>query len=527
MKAMIYWDDRAEYFFRNPNNPNKPLKLYPQQKQIIRALQFGIDIKHPEYPPTVGVLVRARRQKLGKSTGVAAAAAAGMLDGNNSFGLFAHVEERSFDLMGRTQYFIETSPFPFLITQKSKQRVSLSNRAYSKSHAASASIEGGSFTHGIIDEAGRQEDKLLRITILPCFSEIGVHWMMIGTPRGARGVFIEFERLARNDIRSGHAPRFQVIYLDPFEGGRLDEKTLEFEKTLYGMFWRQEALGEIISAEGLYWTEEQIEFAMGNIAIGRHAGTPYHNSWQNRQDNVEYSIGIDFGLSTSHTVFVVAHKVGNIIYIDHIKVFEGSPNYLSILRELRKDWLPYWRPVHVVPDGTGIGRTNCELINEMVDQFPVCWMFNNKKFTRKDLIERIGFIMGDPYTRQELFQNLHNLFEHKEIALPSHMDAIREGTPGYDMYLYKNEILSVEYEQKTKFTSYSSIQEDESLDRVIATALAVYPFKDDTGTFTYHDPVFGYHGYETYREPPLETEEDIYWSKFDDWGRGRDEWLEF
>jgi hypothetical protein len=511
--AQLFWADRAEYFFCDPNNPGKPLVLYPEQRQVIFALQFGLDTTHPEYPPTIGSLIHTRRQKLGKSVALSAGTAAGMLDGKRKFGLYAHSEDKAYNLMDTIQYFIKHSVFEDTVIKRSMEHLNLNNYSKADTHASSAtSIEGDSYHYGAIDEAGLQKSSIIRSSIMPCFSELGLHWVMIGVPKGMQGVFYEFYTLAQADITAGKFPRYQIIYLDPIKSGRVTQEQLDREKDEFGVFWAQEALGLFMSAEGLFFKEPDIQVAMGNVTEGKHPYTPYHNSWNNYKPGVSYSIGIDFGLSRSMTVFVVAHKEGNLIYIDYIHVFKGAKEYLPILEILERDWMPYWRPSIIVPDATGIGKTNAEIITRIVDRYPHCEIYNkNPKEPEKS-----GLIIGNNAVKQELMQHFGTTLLSKRLVFPSDFGATIDSQPGYDMYELKKEMLAIQFEQKGQYIIFSSLSENGIMDRTLAISMAIYPFRNKPRA-TYTPAQFGSFGYAQYRDSGMERPLDLL--KYDEFGR--------
>jgi hypothetical protein len=520
--AMLSWADRAEYFFSNPEDPSQPLVLYPSQRRLIHALQYGTDIEHPEYPMTKGSLATAGRQLMGKSTGCAAGVAAGMLDPHLKFGLFAHVEDKSIALMEKVQRFLTTSRFRYLKNNKrwSKQEIHLKNLSMTKSHTAGKSIEGGSFHYGIIDEAGNMEDRIIQVSILPTFRAIGIHWVMVGTPRGKRGVFWYFHEKNRRNIANNEPPRFQEIYMDPVKDGRATEEQLIEEAFEYGEWAAQEVRGQFIDASDLYFLESWIEYAMGNITRDgtTHKGLPYANTWNNKRDKIEYNIGIDFGLSHALTAFAVVHRDGNLIYLDYMKAFKDETLHLPILKRLRNDWLPFWKPKYIVPDGSGIGRTASELIQEIARDFPSTFVYDNYPRDKS----KIGFIMSDVTIKAELFSNLRLLFERGMICLPSHMGAIRETEPGYDMYELKTELCNLQYEIRAKNVIFDESSKLVKSDRIVALALAVYPFKDMIKHKYKNDTVLlsPYPSSKSY-EPKI-NERELYLQRFDPYMRRPD-----
>jgi hypothetical protein len=190
-----------------------------------------------------------------------------------------------------------------------------------------------------------------------------------------------------------------------------------------------------------------------------------------------------------------------------MKTFKDAVEYLPIIDRLVKRWLPYWKPKWVVPDATGMGRTNAELINSAVKSFPGTKIYTNPAMRKnKDKVKRIGFVMGDPATKKEMFDNLHDLLEHALIALPSHMKAIREGEPGFEMYQLKQELVSLQYEIKTKSVVFETASATVGTDRIIALALAVYPFKKSLKV-KYVPPKLSHHGYIQDMNEPLSAME--------------------
>jgi len=520
--AMVSWADRAEYFFRDPNDPHKPLRLYPSQKRLIWALQFGKDLEHPEYPATKGSLATAGRQLMGKSTGCAAGVAAGMLDPNLHFGLFAHVEDKSIELMNKVQWFLMTSDFKFLKHPKkwSKKEIWLKNGSSAKSHTAGKSIEGGSFHYGIIDEAGNMEDRVIQVHILPTFRAIGIHWVMVGTPRGRRGVFWHFHEKNARNLAMGLPPRYQQIYMDPIKDGRATAESLEEESFEYGEWARQEVYGEFISAQDIYFLEEWIEYAMGNLTRDgvAHKGLPYSNTWNNVKEQYRglYNIGIDFGISRSLTVFAVAHKEGNLVYLDYMKAFKDEKKHLPVLERLETEWIPFWKPRYIVPDGSTIGVTDCELIKRTCMKFSGTFVYDN--YPNDD--SKIGFIMSAPKVKQELFSNLRSLFERGLICLPSHMGAIRPGEPGFDMYELKRELCNLQYEIRGENVVFDESSSIVKTDRIVALALAVYPFKKSV--YKYQNDTILTSPYPTTQiyEPDIQTREVLI-NRYDPYNRRR------
>jgi len=520
--AMVSWADRAEYFFKSPQNPHEPLRLYPSQKRLIWALQFGKDLEALDLPETKGSLATAGRQLMGKSTGCAAGVAAGMLDPNLQFGLFAHVEDKSIELMNKVQWFIQTSDFKFMRQSKrwSKKEAWMKNNSMAKSHTAGKSIEGGSFHYGIIDEAGNMEDRVIQVHILPTFRAIGIHWVMVGTPRGKRGVFWQFHEYNKRQRAMNQSPRYQEIYMDPIKDGRATAEQLEDELIDYGEWGRQEIFGEFISALDLYFQEAWIEYAMGNTTREgtAHKGLPYTNGWSNIKDQMkgQYNIGIDFGISRSLTAFAVCHKEGNIVYLDYLKAFKDEKRHLPIIERLQNEWIPYWKPRYIVPDGSTLGKTNCELIQRMCRDFSGTFLYDN--YPRDP--EKIGFIMSSSKVKQELFAHLRSMLERGLICFPSHMGAIRPNEPGYDMYEFKRELCNLQYEIRGENVVFDDVTSAVKSDRVVAVALVIYPFK--TKPYEYKNDTVLVAPYPTSQiyEPSI-SQREIILNKYDPYQRRR------
>ena len=466
----IYWTHLAEKYLKDPHNADKPLRIYPTQKQVVHFFQFGILPGGKPEDITEAAIVIARRGS-GKTTSSCVAATMAACEMKNiSVGLFATNEQRAKDMLNLIKYFIETSPkYKYLKPTRGKlewssSKIVLNNLSSITVYTTSHSIRGPHHEYGIIDEAAQMDDEIILADILPKFSVIGKRWVMLSTPYGSGNVFYNFLHMYELSVLRGEKPFFTKIVLDSIEDGRQSAERLEMYKRISNIgqvaWGSQEYDAEFISSGANVFVEQWVENAMTKYI------DPYPNSFNNVRPNTKYCIGIDFGGGNSRTSIAVGHKDGDLKYLDYMETFEPPPERKFIASRDRLYAIMRHFPTYLlVPDCTGMGEPNVEDIQQYIAKNKLgIKILSNKR-------NRVG-IYFDRQMKANLIESLQEAFESASLVLPYHYNAIYTGDEGWEMKELKKELLMFRSKKSGNYTIYGVQSEFD--DRVIALSLLNY-----------------------------------------------------
>lgn len=476
--AMISLPHFCEYFFSDPDDPNKPLKFSKGQKRIALFMQRG---------KTKGAILNSSRGA-GKTIGCCAAAAALLIIKSCSVGIYAINLERAVAFMRHVKYFIKYSIFAELISRKidSKTEVLLGyNNSYCRAHPASEGVRGGHFNYGFIDEASRIDSEILKKAIYSVFRRKGIHWIMLSTPAGMQGTFYDwwkksgpgltFTRL-RIGIEDQDWLEWTVVNYNKEQGTDLSiEEYLRMEKEIMGeLTFRQEILAEFLSAGAGVFNMDWVEHAM------RGRGVVYDNLWEScdNKRNI-YALGADFGKYHSNSVICIGHKDSKgFIYIDYIRTYENIKEYEYIENEIIR-FMKHWNIGYAVLDSTGIGDPIFERVQKKAKENKVRGRFYHNK------PHRPGFVF-DIRSKPALIDQMVRVFENKKVYMPWHFNAVSRRDKGWEIYELVEEMRQFSYEILPSTIKYSGSERD---DRVIATALMIWGLKKPP--YKYISPALG------------------------------------
>lgn len=507
----------AETYFRDPDDPTKPLILEPGQKQVINALQFGYDIdsvpdSYINLNPPKGVVMIWPRQT-GKTTGVVVFCCAALcLEPGIRIGVMAQSEPFGKEIIARITRMLKASPFAHKVERFLSMEVQMKSLGLVMAHTTSENIRGFSYHYLILDEAARIEDKIIEGAALHTTRKIGRRWAMLSTPKGYQGMLIKYYRQGLRTRRvickqclteftQGHFENvkfdalfmaagmppcsecgyyeedvtdedgrsfgntyfygvgdYAVITVDPFKTSFYPKEEIiaELERGNWNSTLRQELLGEIIAEGQGIFTVEQLD----------RSHNPARRNVLRPDPNLDYRAGVDFGKVHDNSVITVVHQdreSGKII-VDYQKVilsrYHGK-EYDDIKNEL-VEIISIFKPTILLPDATSVGEPIIEQMEK--DLMRAGWwgkIFCNKK-------NHLGFYF-DVRSKPDLIENLQNLFQRGRIELPNREE------PTID--ILRNELLSFSYEMtQTNYIKYGVQMEHD--DTVIALALAVWGLRE-------------------------------------------------
>jgi len=507
----------AETYFRDPDDPTKPLILEPGQKQVINALQFGYDIdsvpdNYINLNPPKGVVMIWPRQT-GKTTGVVVFCCAALcLEPGIRIGVMAQSEPFGKEVIARIGRMLKASQFSHKVDRFLSMEITMKSLGLVMAHTTSENIRGFSYHYLILDEAARIEDKIIEGAALHTTRKIGRRWAMLSIPKGYKGLLIKYYKQGLKTRRvickqclteftQGHFENvkfdalfmaagmtacsecdyyeedetdedgrsfgntyfygvgdYTVITVDPFKTSFYPKEEIiaELEKGNWNPTLRQELLGEIIAEGQGIFTEEQLD----------RAHKPTRRNVIQVDPNIDYIAGVDFGKVHDNSVITVIHqdRESRKIILDYQKVilsrYHGK-EYEDIKNDL-VEIISIFKPTVLLPDATSMGEPIIEQMEK--DLMRAGWwgkIFCNKK-------NHLGFYF-DVRSKPDLIENLQNLFQRGRIELPNREE------PTIDML--RNELLSFSYEMtQTNYIKYGVQMEHD--DTVIALALAVWGLRE-------------------------------------------------
>lgn len=509
----VSYVDFAEKYFRNPDDTSKPLKLEKGQKQAINAIQFGYDIDatpndYINYNPPMGVVMIWPRQT-GKTTGVVTFCSTALcLEPGVKIGVMAQSEPTAKEIIRRIKDMLKFSPVGNKVEKYLAMEIQMENGSVVRAHPSSEGIRGFSYHYLILDEAAQIEDKIIEGAALHTTRKIGKRWIMLSTPMGYRGLLVKyykqglktrrvickkclteftqahFENVKFDALKMpagmGPCPEcgfeskdktsvdgasygttffygmgdYTVISVDPFESSFYPKEEIinELEKGDWSPKLRQELLGEIIpEGEGIF-TMEQWDRAVN----------PRLKNVLQKEHNINYIMGVDFGKVHDNSVILVLHEDPRTktAVVDYMKIIY-SRYHGKEYEDIKNDIIEiakFFNPSTIIPDATGMGEPIVEMMSK--DLIKAGWygkIYNNKK-------NRLGFIF-DMKSKPDLIENLQQYFARNMIKVPPDTEP--------DIEVLKNELLNFSYEMtQSNYIKYGVQLEHD--DTVIALALAVW-----------------------------------------------------
>jgi len=500
--------DFAETYFRDPDDPIKPLVLEPGQRKAINALQFGYSIEDTPMDyinpnPPKGIVMIWPRQ-FGKTTAVAIFCAVVLvLVPRIKIGVVSKDEDGAKLIVDKIKLFLESSPFKSYMARSLKLMVEMKEGGVARAHANSETIRGFSYHYLLMDEAAMIDDSIIEDAALHTTRKIGIRWVMLSTPKGYKGALIKyyiqglktrtvicksclveftqahFENAQFDALRmsKGLEPcpecdhyeaddeyggntyfygmgNFGVISVDPFNSSFYTKESILHELHLMGDTpkARQELLGEIIPEGQTVFTRAMINQCI-NISLKN----------ARRVDiNTTYWMGVDFGKVHDNSVICVGHedRKKRKIILDYTYIIYSK--YESIEYEDIKDKIieiaAVFKPSIIAPDATGMGEPVVEMMEK--DLRNMGW--RGKILSNK--AKRLGFIF-DVKSKPDLIENLQEYFARGNIDIPG------EYEPEMDVVI--NELLNFSYEMtQANYIKYGVQLEHD--DTVIALALMVW-----------------------------------------------------
>jgi hypothetical protein len=401
--SLFDWADFAEYWFRDPMDESRPLRLDAPQKSAIRAIQFGYDIY--AYPWIIPAEKRPKEivmiwpRQFGKTTAVAVAAAAAFIFMNRRFpiGTFSINQDGAINLMKRIKYFIRSSPFANLIESQNMTTITkLGEKVTCTAYPASEGVRGRSLALGLIDEAATIPEDILHGVILYTLRRAGIRWIMLSTPKGYKGEFIKHFKIGMatrpicckscqamfdqdSPLFRQYAAKFNtywiphglppcpncgnttwiygigeytIVPVDPWTCSWKTREEIQHELDLAGNtpLARQEILGEIILEGANVFTRAMLERSMDSKLL---------NIPRPNYSIKNYTMGMDFGKTHDASVMNVGHydwKINKCVW-DYMLTIAGeyqNIDYVDIRRQFL-ELVALYNPVWVVPDATGVG----------------------------------------------------------------------------------------------------------------------------------------------------------------------------
>lgn len=520
-KSMFRAVDLIEMFFPDPNDYSKKIKLDKFQKDFVDTIQFGYPLSRFRYGeivnPPKGVITIWKRQ-VGKSTCCGYTSAAMMILGPHSIGrpptrvgIVAASEEESKRLMEKVKVCFMESEFNEFITGKIKvDKITLKNGSYCQSHTCShQSIRGPSYHYMFIDESAHMEDEsIIFSAAIPTVTH-GERWVAITTPDGNRGKLIDYyikgvetrpvictrcgakyeqkyfvgvKFPEKNEIWKmpklppcracgGSSYKYGVgiwatPWYNPWESELIPKQ--ELINTLDSHGWspwaRQEFLGEIIDEASMVILEDWI-IKCTNDRL---------RNVMKRNPEFSYVLGVDYGRLHDASCFAVTHldPKSKRIVLDYMRTVSGEYDYetdYDMIRDHLMEIVKYYRPTWIVPDSTGLGYSQVEMLKKDIMREGLwCKIYTNIKGSKDK--PRLGYTIQKS-TKPELIGNLITKLSSNppKLELPPRTEPeINELVK--EMLRFECEIMEGGY------IKYGTQRYHD--DRVIALALALVPYSD-------------------------------------------------
>lgn len=368
IRSSIDYVYHAEYYLRDPNDPNLPLRLEPWQKEELRYCQFGEAYWQMKYE---GLSKDQALDKFATKSGSAyrkpiainsprgfgksifstvVAIEFALHFPQHQIALFSTSQEQSSDLMHKVRYFVKNSIFAYMIDKSNETEFTLSNGSRIKAFPQSEVTIRGFHPHlKIIDEKARIKQEILESAIRPMGRNKNVLEIGISTPFG----------MNNNHYRDCMDPEhFHVHILKPTEVSWVDEEKLAREMALTSdLYGRQELYAEFIAdASSVY-----------NPTLIARMFNPKLKIKEQGEGTYKYIIGTDFGKHRDYSSIVISHmdSRGRII-VDRIEAYKHVDYDVIIDRIIHLCTL--FDVQLIVPDGTGVGVAIMEMLRKALGE---------------------------------------------------------------------------------------------------------------------------------------------------------------
>lgn len=523
----------VQRFLPDPIDKRKIVTLTNSQIDAIDSIQFGFPIRHYTFKeiesPPMGVVMVWPRQT-GKSYACAyAACALSFLEPGCRIGIISATDEQSKKLMKKIKRIVKNSFLKNYKINKTERKnfIEFVNTSEIECWPQTTGIEGSTYTYLFCDEAALMDAEIIIKSALPCVTH-GKRWIMLSTPKGNKGAFIDFyykgvqsrplicrhcgqeyPQAAFNvdEFPLGEVPtekmhdcvecgsrdykygigRYAVPFVDPWNDGLRPKSWIKarLEEHEWSDEAKQEYLGRIVSGASDVFRSEWLEMCTNEKL----------KNVKPKKLTEDYVIGVDYGKKVDASCFYVTHKDKNNgkIILDFAMSIAGEFDYEKDYHHIRKDLLLlicHFNPMWVVPDATGLGDP---LVEELERDLYVLstgrsLKFNDlagnehvvnpskrirtKVYSNKNKDDRSkpgkrskGFIISRT-TKPDLIGNLIDLFANGRIVIPPKTE------PEIDKL--REELLRFESEWKpgTQYVKYGTQLFHD--DRVIALALSTW-----------------------------------------------------
>jgi len=428
IKASLDFAYHAEYFFPDPQDPNKRLVLEPWQKAEIQYAQWGEGFGKDGTAIRKPIAINSPRG-FGKSVFSSIVANEFAIHfPYTQIALFSTSQDQANDLMEKVRYFVKHSLWSFMIDKKknSKSEFGLINGSTIKAFPQSEVTIRGYHPHiKIIDEKSRIKREILEAAIRPmgrkvCWLEIG-----ISTPFGMNNN--HYEDCNNPDL-------FHVHILRPTEVSWVDAAKLTIESQMMGdRVARQELYAEFLEDADTVFSPRLIEQMLNLRLKPKQVGEP----------NIIYIMGADFGKHRDYSVICLLHidRRGEVI-IDWIERHLHVDYKVIVIR--MADLCDIFKVGLIVPDGTGVGISILEDLERAVKGVPI--YMTKLKGRGKDGEEkhRMGFYFTNQ-TKLNAVDELLRVMTNNKLRCPHHFNTT---DPRKERFIYKileNEMLQFSY----------------------------------------------------------------------------------
>jgi len=502
--------DFIHTFLPNIDKPWELMVLTPPQCDAIDSIQFGFPLSQFDFneiknAPRGVVMVWPRQT--GKTTACAYAAAALLiLIPNCAIGIIAATEKQSKKLFNKIKKILKQSIFWEYVIHKTVKVdfLEIMNGSFVECWPCTDGIEGSTYMFLFVDEAAIMEEKVIFTSALPTVTH-GIRWIMLSTPKGPKGKFIDFYnkgldtrsiicveceevmpqhafdvnrfpigRMPHKEMHDcpfcgGHQYKygigiFMVPWVDPWNDGIRSKELIK--KLLDDAGWspaaRQEYLGEVISDASMVFMADWI----------KNCTNPKRKASLIAKINLTYHIGVDYGRKHDASCFYVTHrseKTGRII-LDYARSVAGEWDHQRTYRYIRKSLMQVVRtfdPVWAAPDATGLGDPLVEEFEEDMKN----WKKNNRhlKTSILNYPEHNKGVVFSRTTKPKIIGNLIKKFAQGKIEIPSTTDPEIRGLV--------EELLRYECDMQagTDYVKYGTQTYHD--DKVVALALSVWCHK--------------------------------------------------
>jgi hypothetical protein len=477
-RSVVDFPFHAQYFFKDPGNPQLPLILEPWQSDEMYYAQFGeayLDWKDNLYTePTVivpffqsnGKVVRKKiainsPRGFGKSIFAAIIAVEFAIHFSHlKIALFSTSQEQANSLMAKVRYFLEHSIFAMMISKKqnSKTHIQLTNGSEIKAFPQSEVSTRGEHPHiKVIDEKARIQPEFLQAAIRPmgrkeCWLEIG-----ISTPYG----------MANDHYKDCmNHEYFHVHLLKPTEVRWVDDDKLKENMAIVSnRIGRAEYYAEFLSDSGTVFPPSHIQRMF--TLKPRKAANGKVIEWrklkiQSKGDpNKWYVMGCDYGKHKDYSTISIGHQLSNgMVITDRIERYRKVSYDFVIKRSV--DLCNDFNVKLIVPDGSGVGIALVEMLEKRLRKKGLRVMIfkskvqNAKTQRKKRLTEtgksdediRLGFIFNN-HSKMSIVEWMQLQLMADKFKVPYHND-IKNIVSNYEEHeLYPMQILE---DEMTDFT---------------------------------------------------------------------------